>query len=57
MTTQVRFDEYLNVRLSSELRRRFDAAARRERRPVTDLARIIWQDRLAEHASDTDGAR
>jgi hypothetical protein len=56
-TTQARFDEGLNVRLSSELRRRLDAAGKHERRRVTNLARIIWQDWLAEHASNPNGAR
>jgi hypothetical protein len=45
-------DDHLNVRVSSALRHQLDAAAKRERRRVTDLARIIWIDWLARHSSD-----
>lgn len=43
-------DDQLNVRLPSAMRRELEAAAKRERRRVTDLGRIIWEDWLAGHA-------
>jgi hypothetical protein len=49
-TRTAEMDDQLNVRLSSALRRRLEAAAKRDCRRVTDLARLIWEQWLAEHS-------
>jgi hypothetical protein len=48
-------DDQLNVRASGALRRRLEDAAKRQRRKVTALGRLIWQDWLAANDTDTEG--
>jgi hypothetical protein len=48
----VEIDDQLNLRFPSVDKRRLEAAAKRDRRRVTELARIVLQDWLAAHASD-----
>jgi predicted HicB family RNase H-like nuclease len=50
-------DDQLNLRVSSRLRRQLEAAAKRDRRQVTELARIVLQDWLAAHAGDTGSSQ
>jgi hypothetical protein len=56
-TRTVEIDDQLNLRVSSRLRRQLEAAAKRDRRRVTELARIVLQDRLAAHAGDTGSSQ
>jgi hypothetical protein len=53
MSKAIELDERVTVRLPGSLRRRLEDAAKRDRRRVTEFARIVWQDWLAAHASDT----
>ena len=48
----VEMDDQLNVRLPSAVRRELEAAAKRERRRVTDLARLIWLDWIAAQSRE-----
>jgi len=57
MNKAIEHDGRVTVRLSGSLRRQLEDAAKRDRRRVTEFARIVWQDWLAAHASDTDAGR